>query len=203
MQKLVLMMTAMVLAGCMVIETPIVVPPIDGGFLSHDPCGPPCFFGITPGVTTEAEAREIMEQHPEISNGCEDFDFSKEGGMRGIRCYNKYGLRIGFTDDVVGGIGFRPTKITLQQVLNAYGIPTSLRVGIVSLPDYPLRVRMILCFDQISADLILSDQDGKEFVVTGDTATASIGYYPAGESCVLPEDVTWNGYGAYPPAKWP
>ncbi|MBA3074003.1 MAG: hypothetical protein FP831_10430, partial [Anaerolineae bacterium] len=33
----------------------------DGGLLSKNPCTPPCFWNITPGITTEESAINILE----------------------------------------------------------------------------------------------------------------------------------------------
>ena len=72
----------------------------DGGFLSEEPCGPPCFWGIIPGETTEAEVAEILEQRG-IYAACETWVSKFEEGSKGIDCGSRVFISIEQGDDLV------------------------------------------------------------------------------------------------------
>ena len=57
------------LGACRVKVHPVPISAIgEGGFLSQKPCGLPCFWGITPDITTEEEAIGILQQHVDVDD---------------------------------------------------------------------------------------------------------------------------------------
>ncbi len=167
----------------------------DGGFLSSQPCGAPCFWGIYPGSTTETQVYEVL-QNKGIEKKCAPFDRTKEGGRRGITCVNS--VLIVFGKDVVQDIGFSPTqKITVEEVIKHFGEPSHILVAITSTPEYP-DTTMILFFDEILTSLALPEQKGTRYQIAATTEVLNIGYsdnasYKATSSS-LPG---WSGYGEY------
>lgn len=170
----------------------------DGGFLTKHPCGPPCFYGIVPGITTISAAREIMQNSGTVFSHCESFDFSSEGGKRGANC--DY-ANLGFQNDVVSMVSFTPDIIIdMQAVLDNYGSPSLISVGIISLPDKPDKTRMVLFLDPIHSMLQLSDQSGKEYKVSPETRVSSVIYLSIDryeEIRDLPGNLSWQGFKSY------
>jgi hypothetical protein len=100
----------------------------DGGFLSGEPCGPPCFWGIVPGQTMEAEVMEILQERG-VFKVCRAHDREAEGGIRGIICPQfAVGFRRGgnVVDDVVL---WPSTPITAEEIIAKYGEPEFVKVG--------------------------------------------------------------------------
>jgi hypothetical protein len=167
----------------------------DGGFLTGQPCGPPCFWGIYPGSTTEAQVLEVL-QSKRIESKCERFDRTQEGGRRGITCLDS--VLIVFNEDVVEDIGFSSSeKITVEEVIKHFGEPSHILVAITSTPEYP-NTTMMLFFDEIRTSLVLPEQKGIKYRVATTTEIVNIGYsddvsYQA-TSTSLPG---WDGYGEY------
>lgn len=163
----------------------------DGGFLSEKPCGPPCFYGITPGVTTKSEAEEILKQN---SFSCTFFDYTP-GGKQGYMC--SWG-DVGLDDkgNIVTGVTFRTSsKITLQKVIDKYGEPDVVGTGIVSLPDDKVRVGMILGFKTIRTWIWLEEQHAPKYTVREDSVVHDITY--SADFDPQPGNVPWKGYGEY------
>ncbi len=163
----------------------------DGGFLSENPCGPPCFYGIMPGVTTKSEAEEIFNQN---LFSCTFFDYTP-GGKQGFMC-SWGGVGLDDEGNIVTGVTFRTSsKITLQQVIDKYGEPDFVSTGIVSLPDDKVRVGMILEFKTIRTSIRLEEQHAPKYTVREDSVVHDIAYFADSEPG--PSDVPWKGYGEY------
>lgn len=157
----------------------------EGGFLTGEPCGPPCFWGITPGVSTEddlikkANANDVFSQ-------CMIFDYKKQGGIRGLYCRS---IPMGFTDEgTVGDITFYPSvDITLAQLIDLYGIPDGVYVDLISLPDASPRVAMTLWYKKINSRVII-EQNSIDFVANPESVVERIEYFEKGDfeqSCFL------------------
>jgi hypothetical protein len=113
----------------------------DGGILSGQPCSAPCFWDITPGVTTIQQATDILSSKLGLSN-CDQLDTRNNGGSRGMQCSN---ITVDFDDkDLISGIGFSPANnITVDEIIKKYGNPDGVfiaRHGIEMIP------RLSCCF---------------------------------------------------------
>lgn len=162
----------------------------DGGFLSGKPCPPPCFYNITPGITTKNEAEDILKQN-EFS--CTFFDYTSSSGGQGFMC--SWG-EVGLEGNVVDSVFFRPaSKIEIQQVIDKYGEPDFVRTGIVSLPDDKVRVGMILGFKEIRAWVWLEEQSTIKYTVREHSLVRYVAYSVNVEPG--PNDMLWKGYGEY------
>src|SRR5437762_11446844 len=80
----------------------------DGGLISGDPCGPPCFWKIIPGVTTEDEVTRIFQAR-DLLQRCENIRNERETGVRGIVCFNKVNISFRPGTNIVEGVGFEPS----------------------------------------------------------------------------------------------
>lgn len=167
----------------------------DGGFLSGEPCGPPCFWGIVPGETTEAEVIKILQERG-VFETCEAFDREARGGERGIKCGSRVFISFEQGGDVVQGLGFNPTStITVQDVVEKYGEPESVEVG--ALGVHVLDYQLILAYPKMLTLVRLSLQQEYPYVLEPVTPVKNIVYYLefGGEFSLKG---VWHGYGEYP-----
>ena len=170
----------------------------DGGFISQQPCGPPCFYGIIPGETTEKDARNILHNLGEF---CTDWNNTQYGGYRGTNCHK---VDLFFQDNTVGGIRYYPDlKISVSQLIEIYGEPDHMFVYISSiLPDEPRRSNAMLLYDRYQLILHFSEQEGEYFTINDDTNIKSINYgtrigYKEYVDLITHHFVPWKGFSTY------
>ena len=170
----------------------------DGGFLSQQPCGPPCFHGIYPGITTEQDARTVMQG---LDDTCTDWDYTSSSGNRGVNCRHTV---LSFTDQTTASITFYPTStMTVSQVFDKYGLPDRMLVFISSvLPDEPQRSRARLFYDRLHSLIDLDEQDRTKFEIRADTSISSIAYFTRDDyqeylDIVIGLTAPWADYGIY------
>jgi hypothetical protein len=199
--KNVLISLCIFLVGCIFAPEIDSSPIDDGGFLSHNPCGPPCFFGITVGITSEMEADQILISNKNIFTNCEIRDNTSSGGGRGVNCDQNIG--ISYDNKIVEGIGFSPSvNITIQQVIDLYNSPDLVNTFVVSLPDEAFKSRMILYYDQLQVVLGLAEQDGTQYTIDSADVISNIAYYSDDmyltlRSLAESNGVPWNGFDTY------
>jgi len=168
----------------------------DGGLLSGHPCGPPCFLGIRPEITSYDEVIRILSDNQDL-NYCKEFDNSQDGGSRGIKCTDSYVIGFDRARTVVTHLGFTPfVDITLQEVVEAYGEPSRISV---STGGYAKTVSTALLFyPQYTMSVMLEEQEGDVYLVQPSSKVSTIGY--EGESSFLKSvewAQEWSGYGEY------
>jgi hypothetical protein len=162
----------------------------DGGFLSQDPCGPPCYGGVTPGTTTEQEALALAE--PSRFGTCAVHDNPSQG--RFIQC-SRAVFVVDVSDGTILQVGFQtPASITIEDVINQYGEPQYIDVGEAGSPDFPITA-MSVYFESLNATLALEEQEGIGYTVSPSTPVSAIWYGP---TPVFPGwKLPWHGYGEY------
>jgi hypothetical protein len=185
----------------------------DGGFLSEEPCGPPCFLNIIPGVTTETEANTILQGYFDLKD-CHHWDERHEGGVHAIQCPRAFAgpsltvtVGIDFGEhDIVDGLGFTPTKtITVEEVIKRYGEPSAVDIlgwGVQN--QKTTSVTMKLFFDDIQTVVDLPQQAGMNYKLEPSSQVGGI-YYPGNLSFkkIRTMSQPWNGYGEYEGPYWP
>ncbi len=181
----------------------------DGGFLSGEPCGPPCFWNITPDVSKKQDAIEALQAHFDKdfnSQNCELW--SGPDIFQDISCNPVY---IGFnqTRDV-GVIGFPPgIRITVEDAISKYGPPSAISVASIrgDKRGFTISVAMSIYFDDIYTQANLPEQDGKAYFVEPSTIINWIAYLGKDEwkSSMKFATRPWQGYSGYegPPQAGP
>lgn len=172
----------------------------DGGFLSGTPCGPPCFWGIVPGQTTEEEVIAILGEH-EVLAACRFYNREAEGGTRGIHCgprFQGFGVSFAPGSDLVEVISFRTSvTITVQDVIAKYGAPDCIRVMAEGISEHP-EVGAGLVYLELLAYLGLPSQEDDVYLTMPSTRVEVIAYSELNVRDLFLEDcVTWRGYGEY------
>lgn len=169
----------------------------DGGFLSGEPCGPPCFWGVTPGVTTIDQVYQILDARG-LRPYCSKYDNGY--GARGIDCSFRLGFSFTEQTDDIDGVGFFPSvPITLEDVINKYGSPSHVLALIGGLPDYPQRVDLRLYYDDIFTVLDFLEIEGEVYPLEAGTVVQYIDYSDrtAYEEIRNLPFQPWVGYGKY------
>jgi len=169
----------------------------DGGFLSGDPCGPPCFWGIIPGQTTESEVIEIL-QRKGVYASCEVQISRFQGAGKMIVCGLNFAIRFSPEGNYVEGINFRPSiSFTLRDVVAKYGEPDGVLLYLDGVPEHP-RIDAYLVYLNLLSRLDLPSQKWPGYVIEPSTQVLEITY-----NLTLPEVKhslmyrEWKGYGEY------
>jgi hypothetical protein len=106
------------------------MPELDTSLLADAPCAAPCWQNITPGVTTEQEARSLLKGSPYVRKDSLDYHIAewKVGGeydwfswhSRSMKYYNRLYIREG----KVVLVQIHPDyTLTLGQVVDKFGPP--------------------------------------------------------------------------------
>ena len=174
----------------------------DGGFLSGKPCDAPCFWNITPDVTTREQAKEIFQKQFDISN-CDVWPGLRNGQY--IMC-DPVWIRFGVSDKV-DHIGYSPVQtITVEEAIAKYGQPNAVKVLGWSEENMggTTSVTMLLFFDNIRTAVGLSRQSGTNYKVELSTQIDGINYESVSkwEGMGKGDRQSWTGFGTYPGPNW-
>lgn len=166
--------------------------------LSENPCRAPCFFGITPGISTENETQSLIENYPSVFSNCDFVEKTTDEDMNWILCTD---VGIGFKDGYVDNIDiYIETLITLQQMIDLYGPPDQVRILNTNLPEEAPISSPTLYFSHIQTFIFLPDFEGNQCNITPDTELWSIYFVSVSEYHNRTNDdflVPWDGYGIY------
>lgn len=179
----------------------------DFGIVSQEPCGPPCFQGIRPGITTFWDARLIVKnagQQCRLGDTilgenrwliCRSGDTHIEMVASGTHTVDEMRL-------TVDRIHLQPpVKVTVGELIAQYGPPDSL---VPSNNGDGQRLGMGLNYDRLQTRVILAMLPGIIYTVTPGTTIESVDYqtaanyqrdrsWEADNGFLQP----WKGYGAY------
>ena len=160
-------------------------------------CDAPCLLGITPGTTNEADARNIISNN-NLFRDCQDFDFTIQGGVRGIECES---ITMTLDQGLVVQIGYFSLDVTLEDVIKKYGMPDSVVVTIGSLPEEESRVKASLFFKDLYTQVTLPELASDTYPISPSTLIESVTYYSIDKYDSIVEKLTnaggWQGYKGY------
>lgn len=178
----------------------------DGGVLSNEPCGPPCFWGIEPGKTTFHLAHRILEERLALDL-CEERIYVDELEQREegvLSCAGILDIRYLPGTDEIYYIRFEPVlPILLQDVVAKYGPPDLVVILNTGLPEYPSG-RASLYYSKLRMVLPMTEeQEGFEYRVAPSMPIDTIGYLSENEFQreleIFADNLhPWRGYGKYP-----
>ena len=185
------------------LSMPVGTPPAfmragDFGILSQEPCGPPCFRDIRPGVTSFSDATLLLQNAgvpctvSDITQGtvlkCGSSDISISVATVGL-------CTAASTSPMVGGIGLAPPdKITVGEFIARYGPPDLLILG---------GPQVLLPYERMQTVVDIGVQLAQpSYTVTASTTINQFIYVTAADysTCLqqLQRDVQpWKGYGTY------
>ncbi|NOH10256.1 MAG: hypothetical protein HND51_01270 [Chloroflexi bacterium] len=174
----------------------------DGGLISSEPCGPPCFWSITLGMVYE-DAIVALDSVPGV-----DSSFCKEVSNNEIISFQCKGLMVSATNEdpthrEVILIRFEMQEtVTVAEVLAKHGVPDYASIGSNLDPHFPV-INMSLLYNEYSAYFGLESQDALEtdylYELHSETSVKSVQYLTDevySEAASL-SGVEWIGYGLY------
>lgn len=116
---------------------------VDKSLLTGEPCAPPCWYGITPGITSDTEAVEILTKLEFVNPDSVDLKRSKSGegtiAWRTIFTENESNMIGVFSDQ--HGIVYRIDidelwyQVTLQELIDTLGEPSGIMTHRIRFPD--------------------------------------------------------------------
>ncbi len=164
----------------------------DGGLLTANPCGPPCFLGIQPGITTQDKLLKSDWSAYGFKN-CRRITANNTALGPGLFC-ESLSIRVDEQTKKVGLIRFTlRTPITVEVVISKYGDPNSLAT-LPPIANYNFWHTFVY-FDTIHTWLHLKQEGGATFIISPSTNVEEVGYYPATAD---KNRQSWHGYGQYP-----
>ena len=75
----------------------------DGGLISKNPCGAPCFLGVTPGITTKPQIIEILHER-NLYDLCKFDEYVYAEEEMTIEC-TSFNINYGYRSNIVTLVG--------------------------------------------------------------------------------------------------
>lgn len=170
---------------------------LDGGFISDEPCGPPCFLGITSEDDIESATDKLIM----LGAYTGDCEVESYDNFNVIECGN---YRIFFSSTgnrIVIGATFYPTGITLAEVIEKFGEPDEVWV------EFPVEFDtwfgysyMGICYSEFNAEIFTEQQKPNDYFYETSPITKvfEIKYnYDTEFDCGGLDAMEWHGYGIY------
>ena len=174
--------------------------------LVTEPCAPPCWQNITPGVTNIDEARKIIFGDVDPEKVCPSLS-PYHSGSNVLLC-DTFTIYAEDEHQPVQFISLWPRdKVTLAQVIERYGEPQKLYIGWTGLPDVsPRGVTITIPYPEHGLWLFF-ERDEEIYLVEPELTVQQMMYYapgvPSPDPGYLSSNATrekpWVGYGDYYP----
>ncbi|MFO3796006.1 MAG: hypothetical protein ACK8QZ_01810 [Anaerolineales bacterium] len=178
----------------------------DGGLLSGDPCGPPCFLGIIVGQTHYTDAEKILTNWGllDYCSVIDNYEFAKQENKGGWWC-SGFGIDFDRTSGIVSELsyGLNP-PVELQVIIARYGTPDAISIVNFGGEDVGPVLRGKLLYFGTRMKLVSSTgQERWEYEITP-TMLIDVVVYQDEEHFAEEIDSLkyfghpWRGYGTYP-----
>ena len=175
----------------------------DGGLITGNPCSAPCFWGIRPGLTREAEALKILKERG-VYPYCDLINHERESGVRGYDCAHIISINFQFGTDLIDGVGFRPSiAITLEDLISKFGPPDYVLVSSSGTPEENPWIDAAIYYDEIEMSIYLpgfqsnSSINPSPYSIVSSTKIDSIGYSANSDFWHSLNPQRWKGFGEY------
>jgi hypothetical protein len=171
----------------------------DGGLISGIPCGPPCFWGITPGISNIEDVIDELDSRNLLTRCQSSNKLSQEEGYS-ITCWPSLLFHSDFDDSVIETVSFIPTtEVSVGDVIDRHGQPICAVLLPGGVPEHPTTELMLL-YTNPPIKLSLPDQSGVTFMVEASTLVQTVVYsIEIGMDCYSHGGVDWHGFGEYTP----
>jgi len=180
-------------------STEVPLPIGDGGLLTKDPCGPPCFLGIVPDVTTYDETIQILTDY-QYWDDCEEWDTYEDTGTLGIRCSETFIFYFYEDKSHAYTVAFGPQQeITVQDVIDEFGEPAYLNVIVTGYEESIREATIRLYYPDFKMAIWLEDQKGGSYLLEPTTKIDNVRYLGGDldDSIFRPRKQDWQGYIEY------
>jgi hypothetical protein len=182
----------------------------DRGLLSGDPCAPPCFEGVTPGESHQADVEALLTRTG-VLDTCEyipqpDDQRQEELAVAGFLCEGFTTFAFDVQSATLVQLAFQPSRgVTTGEFIRVHGQPSGVFVWVEGSPDQPL-VGMELYFEKLATILHVNMTDGVTFNLRESTDITRVVYASDAffENAVNSDPRAglqpWRGYGLYEPS---
>jgi len=166
------------------------------GLFTDEPCGPPCLWGIEPGVTTMDQVFAIFSTYlPE-----EDCTLTPGEKIRNydyIFCKAGIGVKLDGELGIVQSIATLPSQnITVSDVTEEFGEPSSVIVINFGVSD--ITTSIVLIYSELRMGIETERQQGSSFSLEPETGVYNIIYYSESELDEQSKwEEEWKGYQKY------
>lgn len=190
--------------------------PVDGSLLSGDPCEPPCWQGLVPGVSTVQEVEDVLAASEYVKQ--DSVERERWGGFSTIwwESTTSWASGSGRNAAVIQGEMLQVLalcldyELALEDIVERYGTPEKLWVTRTSLGGAEVAVRLYYPGEGLIVALVLQPSNGyyelepgsKVIVVRYFAPTSLEGLIDLGESVPFPpreymdtDLADWRGYG--------
>lgn len=182
---------------------------IEDSLITGNPCRPPCWHDIVPGVTTQAELSDFLEGNEALIGPCESFDYRAAGGANGVRCNHAL---FHLTSNIVETITLYFTNLLkLSDVIAIYGAPQYVRSTFdrnqISRGDDFGDSRVLISYAASGFTLETRQADSESYRIDEDTLLAAAVYFSPNLATIatdavvnldMSEWIPWTGFGIYP-----
>ena len=138
--------------------------PADRSLLTHEPCAPPCWQGLLPDVSTLAEVSQYVESSSVVGEHYRDtyadrtiIRWQSTIGGRSQRTWNAFSIRDGVLIAMRIHLDY---EVTLEQLLDKYGIPEKFRTQLESGGGVDALVNLYYPAQGLIAQLEVDPSDG-------------------------------------------
>jgi hypothetical protein len=123
-------------------------PPLDMSLLTREPCEPPCWQGLMPGVSTEDQVNEFTTIYRgRVTRSGEmagvSIDWLSTANVQGAHAVNSFRVEDGVLRDI---IVYLDSKATLKELLEVYGPPDGFSAGLTGVES--TRVDVVLLYPE-------------------------------------------------------
>jgi hypothetical protein len=154
-----LLLSVGLLGSCRMNSIPDSTDEVD--LLLDSPCTPPCWYNITPGITTRSEAKSILNGLSFVENSSIVLNQAGNIGWKQISASEDVTGGILFTDSTVRSIYILPSTCTttIQELIDLLGPPEGTWVSYVHLPEDGVTVTLIWPQMGLRANLEIIDYE--------------------------------------------
>lgn len=177
----------------------------DGGLLSGEPCGPPCFLGIIVGQTHDTDAEKILADWGllDYCSRMDNYEFARQRDMGGWSCLGfsvTFKRASGIINQVAYGLN---PPIELRTIIAKYGPPDAVSMVNFGGEDVGPVLRGGLLYFGIRMELVSSTGQERWEYEIAPTMLIDVVVYQDEEH--FAEEMaslkyfghSWHGYGTY------
>lgn len=144
---------------------------VQGGLLTGEPCAPPCWQGLTPGVSTEQELQALLDSSDQVdpgslrreSGGCGQLTYWKNRRpYAGLLTPSSWTSNYACTSHKMLKVvmEYLTYEVELEQLIDSYGPPDAFSAQPAGIPERPyVEVNLYYPSRGLMCQLELADQE--------------------------------------------
>ena len=184
------------LTGCNATPEPNIK---DGGLLSGEPCGPPCFFDLIPGFSSRKDMVNKLHQYQLDRNCIINPQYNDEDMY--VVCNDFSIIFDGFKEesDLIQQIVTKPENTVIKTIIDKYGKPDYVNIIVWGTVERYTTANVIYIKEQLVIRLI-ELETRYEYIISDDALIKNFVYIDETTLTTLlqdPQTQLWYGNGIY------